>query len=550
MTPPRKPPEKKRVRMSLDKKRAMLACVVRNRDVFEQVVGSLDVDAVAEIGPLYGLLYRLVREHHEAYAALPDVEQLRLEVQAELEADPDAAADFEVEDLQAFIDYAWADPDFDPTEARWASWGVDRVRQFLEERLADRTARELAPGGTLPADFPDLITRIQNEAADLEGLVSRRTSSIFEPGWDKEPLIRVTPTQISFLDSYLCGGTAPGEVYIIMAPYGTCKTLMSVQGCWLAARAAYARTTMADWDGRKGKVFFVSYEAPVAEFRQRILCCGAMVHADRLRKMRGLEDLSTTGHLEPYERKLFAKELARGERVPGERERIEAMIPIVNDHIEVVDMLERGRGTGFVSEIARELTTRCRRGDCYAALVWIDYAVVAARRHIAAGKATMDQLRELLAGMPDRLVKEVAAPLQVPVFLNQQFAAAVQGRAPGVLLHHSDAAESKAIGENAHFCFCVGNPDKDGHCVLACTKHRRGPQMPPRVLKIDGALGRVLDTGGAYVLDESTRTIVSKRDRDIVYGPEVAFGGGGPPPPGPSESSLDGGEEDDEDDEG
>ena len=80
---------------------------------------------------------------------------------------------------------------------------------------------------------------------------------------------------------------------------------------------------------------------------------------------------------------------------------------------------------------------------------------------------------------------------------------------PGASLHHTDSAESKSFAENLDFAFVIGNLNADNMGQIACTKHRRAPNSPPKVIQVDGMFNTVLSRDDMFV-DSRTRAILDK----------------------------------------
>jgi hypothetical protein len=509
---------------------AMMACVIRNRAVFEAVRAQLTVDHLADdIG--HAIVYRLVCDFYDKHHRLPDRDILWADVETTVagSAAEQILTDGEIEGLEEFLEYAFDPTGFSKgdieTATHYVEWGVDRVKAFLKEKIADQVRRKVGTKELVPSDLPGLLTSYNTEVEKVASLTHATVEQPFPEGWDSRTGVAISPLGIDFLDIFLGGGTAPGEVYTLLGPYGSCKTLTAVMGTVQAARKAYARTREAGWNGRRGVAFLVFYEGSVEEFRLRALSFAARIHRKSFERMKSLEDFSSTGDLRDYEKKVFAWKARKGLVIEGEQERARAELPVLNNHVLWLDMTgnnpaRRGVGRGFVTEIAREIDAVCRRDpSIYPAQVWVDYAGAAARRSIAAGDGDYNQLRFLIQDMPLQLNNYIADQWGCPVLVNHQLSGEANSRRAGSPMHHTAAAESKSFGENADFCINLSTMTTDSHVVINCTKHRRYKDLPPMVLKVDGAFCRARLVKGA-VYDEDAREILlpGARDREALVG--------------------------------
>lgn len=494
-----------------EERRAMVAHLVRSEPLFLEVRGILTPDMLRPVEPALAAVYQVVCSYHDEHGELPPADVLRVEL-AKLAGDSVRVLDDDqAEEVDDFLAYAFEEAG-DPASPAVARWAVNKVKQFLEERLAARAREAVAGRDTVAGDLPGLLAELTAQAETIAGLSHSGPglAPVLPDGWDRRPVSRRRPTGLPF-DHFTEGGEAEEEVVGLLAPFGSCKTLLAVSGTYEAAKWAYEQTLRPDWDGRRGLAFYVSFEEGLEGFQDRIVSYSAQVARESLRERADLGSLSTQADpktYQGYERKLFAKALAARGRFPGERERVAAVLPVVNGHVALIDMLAPGKGGGYVEEIRREVEAVCRRANGYPVRVWIDYAGAAAVRYIHAGNASHDHLRHLLKEMPLMLKTRLAKPYKCTVYVNHQLAGDVQDRAPGVALHHKDSAEAKSFAENLDFCFCVGNTTLEGLALLNCSKHRSAAAKPPIVIRVDGSLSRVEDTGGAYVVDPALRQIV------------------------------------------
>lgn len=516
-------------RMGRSTFRNFAICLLRNAEVFREASAQLKPDDLRDIDLGVAVAYRVALDFHAAYSALPDKATLWAGVEEALADDSDFLTSTEIESLQDLVDDAFNPDTFDgdvtAKDSYYEKYGIDQLRRLLKEQLADEIAEKVATDA-VPSALPAMLSGLLAKSESIDSITHFHDDVPFPDGWDVRVGIDVTTTGLSFFDTYLNGGTAPSEAYVLLAPYGSCKTTIAVMGVVEAARAAYRKTLDPGWDGKRGVAFLVSYESPVDELRMRALSYAARIERSSIEAMKSIGDLNGPEEgLKPYEKTLFSALLARKMPVLTERERATAELGLFNNHLRFLEFTgsdaRRGLGAGYVDEIAREISVVCRRLNAYPALVWIDYAGFAVNNYIAAGHADQADRRELLKDFPGRARRQIGAQFGCPVWVNHQLAAAANGWPAWKPMHHTDSEGSKGIGENADFCFCIGNrttTDPKDLVVVNCTKHRRYKPLSPRVLRIEGHLNRVVDTDDAYEIDLGTREIVARADRDRVVG--------------------------------
>ena len=184
----------------------------------------------------------------------------------------------------------------------------------------------------------------------------------FGEDWDKYGGIGIFPTGVPFFDALMNGGHAPGEVYGLLGPYGSCKTTLAMMLCVEACRQAHAIHLST---GECQYVFLVSYEAQLRnELRFRGLSYAAQIHRkslDTMDPVLGLKSLSTAKRLKDYEKKMFHHAIVNDKKVRGEQGRYNAVRPILDKHLIVLDMTgsnshRRGAGGGYVPRSRRPST--------------------------------------------------------------------------------------------------------------------------------------------------------------------------------------------------
>jgi len=506
-------------------KEAMLACVIRNQQVFLIAKDLLTPQHFGVLDAGFALVYTVVTRFFEKYGKLPDYELLRTGLQAEIETGYADLTEKETEALDDFLEYAFDESQSKYDSDSYVKWGVDQIQLYLEEVLAREAQDHISTGDQVAANLTDLFQGLQQKAETFATLTHKGVEVPFPEGWDLSGGVTLASTGVGFLDNYLGGGHAVGEAYVVLGPHGSCKTTLAVMLTVEASRFAWAQTRKSDWDGRVGVAIHVSYEAPKAELRLRSLSYAARIRRSSVERMgpKGLAALGTSEDLRAYEKQMFRRQLAVGSPVLGEQERARIAVTQMNRYVLMLDFTgtdpdNTSAGAGLVEEIVRTITAETRRRpEIYPTCIVIDYVGAAVKNYIAAGYGSNDEKRHLLDDFPLKARRQLAGRWQCPVWIFHQLSGAANSRSPGAKLSRTDAAECKTIAENADFCFIVGNKSEDNLCVFHCDKERRRPPMPDTIIRVQGAMNRVLDTSGRYTIDARGK-LISVDDATRVSG--------------------------------
>ncbi len=402
------------------------------------------------------------------------------------------------------------------------------LRQYLEDRLIADLRRDMGNSAFTPVS-PSRLLQVYAETASAIATIQPSANPLpFPPGWADDGSSRIEKVplgQVDF-DDFLSDGLGCGEVLGLLAPHGTCKTLLAIQfGCDWAIAQADAWEATAARQSVAPCVYVFAYEGSVAEMRTRAICHTGEIDKDRLELGDPAENLNRT-HLLPYERDLFADRLRRGESIPSERDRSLTAKRKLNRNFRVIDMTGNdpenpGRGWGMVDEIAAiiqaDIEFYRRQGmELRIGGVIVDYAGAAVERYIdMAPKVSRDHFRNLLGKFPMHFKSKVAQAFNCPGIINHQLNADANALAPGALPKGTDSAECRTFRENLDFAIVLSNPTSQNLVTAGLDKKRRGPSRPPRVLEIDGRFGTVRTTNGEYVYDAEHRRIV---DRESLRG--------------------------------
>ena len=514
-----------RSRLTAREVRRCLSLLCNSEELFSLLYERLEV-RYFEGYELYHTLYRVVLDYYTVHLELPGPGVIWAECEAELDKMPGHFTDSETEELDSLLhdiynnpDRVWSGVVEDRQQIRWA---IDKVREFIEERLVSEHLTALS-ADLLPEDLPDVLSNVQRHVDDIRNISSNTGVELtFSGDWDKAASRAIRTTGLSYLDDFMGGGHAPGEVYGILAPYGTCKTTLATMLTCNDARYAQQSRDPQEADSY-GLSVLVSYEAPKQpELLQRFLMYMAQVRRDSLESM-GSDGLASLGQdagkPRPYEKDLFYQHLQDQMFMP-EVERVAQCVDVLNQHSLVLDMTgadpdNRQAGGGGIKEIRQRIHAELvKRGpECYITSVVVDYVGALVKRQLADANLDNSELRHHITQLPLFATTLLAKEFSCPVWLVHQLSGQANSMLkPGAALHHTDSAESKSFGENLDFAFVLGNLNSDNMGQIACTKHRRSGELPPKVIQVDGMFNTVLARDDMF-MDTSSRLIV---DRDTA----------------------------------
>jgi len=413
---------------------------------------------------------------------------------------------------------------FDSDKGIDALLGETLLADFLREKeIADKLA-DLAN-----ASASHVSTSLGRELEMLRLRDSTLSSMGKSSGQDVIPNdfefadIKIEKTGVDFVDMYMNGGDAPGEVYGIAGAFGSGKTSLAVQLAFEKAQVFHEAHADTGEDLRYSHIFL--YEGTTDEIRRRLITYAGKIHKDSIQHLGDWSHLSTRGELKPYEEEYFRKLIEdRGvSEIPGEYERLIGVRRVLNRNIRVHDFTgsedEDGRvyGYGYVEEIASSLRREIEEGKKPGA-VFIDYVNIACRQHISArGLSEKDHLRHLAGSFGNMCRQLIAVPFMCTVYLFQQLNYQANSRGFGSTISIGDMAEAKNFGENLVFLFAMGPMHRESNTFqFFCVKTRRAPGISkPLLINFKGHLG-VMELDKSHVISPSIGTPVSKDDLQIV----------------------------------
>ena len=513
----------------------MMAILLRNREAFEVAQTRLQNEHFAPQHRRYGLAWSVARDHYLETGELPVAEVLCGEIERRTHADMLGLSDEELAQLDEFVTRAYSE---DVLPARS---GLIYLRNYLNQALAARLRDEMGAGIEVPQDVFGLLNTYTSRADTIRSLTAQSASDPFPDDWTiNEETFNVQSTGIGFLDEQLGGGLGRGEVTGILGPYGSCKTTLGIQITTSMAQQALAEHT-SNPQNPLAFSYYLFWEGTTDQVRLRALSCAGWL--DRTLMAAGrISQLSPAGMaLKPYEQELFRNELAAGQPVLCEQDRLAYARAELNRNWRCIcmngsDPSNPGGGAGLVDEIvslmrAEENRYREREGGFRIGVIVVDYVGAAIRRHCdAKGLDPTKYTRMLIKDFVDHSARKLAIPLNCSVVLMHQLSGAANDGKPGTVARGSDAAECKSFEENLDFGFVLGKPMNDpsnsNHGKLSairCSKHRRTPgtEEPP-VFRISNYVARVEETGNRYRYEPGMNRIVDRHDSQMIHGHQPA----------------------------
>lgn len=400
----------------------------------------------------------------------------------------------------------------------------DLLRRFLHERSVARPiARVLSHnrGNSYPRELMQILDQAQQQSLRIEGIRSMPVGGLMpQRGAALPPPMQFTPTGLSFIDSYIKGQRA-GDCNGLLGVFGSGKTSMGSQLAMENAQNYYNKHLQTG--ETPGLSIFLSYEEPQSKVEKRLWAYAARIRRDKLESMENWDVLTGPNNIEPYERQLSSA--GADGVIYCEQERWDIAMQWYNKCFRLFDMSGSedfpGVGAGYVSEAAAMLTRLSETLQQPIRSVTIDYAGLVCRRYMQANNIGEERTRYYLSGIGDQIRREIAEKHQCTVWLLHQFNGDQNKRSATTLLHHSDAAESKAFAENLAVCGCLGVEDKATGCRLlnwSKVRYYQDRSQSAPTLQIDGRFGCMVDVSSRFVPDERSGSFVDPSARQALEG--------------------------------
>jgi hypothetical protein len=515
-----KAPEERRAQLDAVKLDEMMAIVIQNEEAYDAVSEILTIKHARRISEGHALVWKKVRAYRKTHGELPAKGSLVADLNNALGENPDALTDDEKQEVDDFIQYAYdvAEHGKDITKSRaHVRVATETCRQFLEEETIHDLREMVIRDGSLPTDLPGVLQQKQAELDIIGSLTNGELEKPFPLGWDTREHIRLFTTGCSSLNDLTGGGWRGGEVILFMGPYGSCKTTMVVDSCanlisYAAQEVIEGRTQKRGDKPMTPVVVLMFTEGEKQDYRLRLLANLAKIPWQRLLRMHDLNELckipKKVGCTEEtkYELAKFAQHKAnKGKGFFPEYERVQIAIDLCNKYLVLLDCTNSEDnphpiGSGGIDELANVVAGHFRKNkNTYPLAFWLDHASALVDRMAEAGGETIDKIMHLiLKRIPRQCKDRLAKKWKAPVGIIHQLSGEANSRSIMAELSHSDAAGSKQIGEYVDFAIITNKPDNEQMARMKCTKHRREPPNPQRVVHVDGAFQRLTDITADY----------------------------------------------------
>ena len=500
-----------------------VSTILRSKQMFKFAATRLTVAVFLQKEAGYATLWECLLQFYQENKRLPTLTQITAELEARVHSNPELMTEEQLGEVDELLQRAYETPR--------KEFSLKLAKQYLGRWLEERLFRQLRSDieqGPAPALLPAILERTAKELRSVHAVSTAGLTGPFPVmDSDEEQLAALeqsqnlmkVPTGLEFLDPFLGGGQAPGEVYGAMGPIAGGKTTLGVMLSGSVARNLYAEYIVAGQQGPMPVIYMVYWEEPLISVRARLLSYIAGVPKEDMEEF-CLSKLSTSADettYKDYELRRYSSLLALGERPPGERERILHAIRISNACLVPIDF------TGAKQELAAfapQMTAgllatieadQQERGNPGIAMVIADHAHAAAVQHCSnKGLDPSKHMPHLLSQMPLDLKTQLAGPFKCPVWLFHQLKAASNSQSAGVVPSSADAMWAKNFAEFCDFCIVMGTKNKDDLMLIANGKPRRTGQIPPRIIHLDGRFATMHDRSSDFVLDG--KKIVEKSD--------------------------------------
>lgn len=504
--------------LSPEMRSRVLGYILRRYDLFLQAKDLLTIHHF-DTEPELAALWSIVLDYHEQHNRLPGEEILLVEL-FERRRDSltlPASAIQRAVDMLAHV-FALDESKID------VAWAAARLQHLLYDHLATETTRAITTLYGVPTDGAGWAEKIYSQSQLIAGVTTGTPPSIFgsedenDTSWMVQPKI-IEPTGVGFVDHYLDGGPARGEVHLVLGPTGSCKTRLVTQLVETEIRAMAAQAR-AQPDAPPGVSVYAHYELKGPEVMQRFLSCAASVPLKTLERASSLGCYSTSQSLKDYERTLFQREISAGLPVLGEQERLKAAREILRRHLVTFDMTGSDNlsvGTRGHDELIGRVRSYFKAHPTFRpATIVVDYIGAMVERQInAEGRDDRDR-RNLVGRMPLHLRNLMAVPLDCKVWVLQQVASAQSSMPVTTLPKRSDAADAKNLADNCDSCLVLSNPNAQNLCLIANDKPRRTGRYEPKILHIHPVYSWVEDVSEQYQTEARSKSILSKEEARML----------------------------------
>ena len=515
-----------KLRPALDnkKKEEMLAILIRNQVAFEAVHDIVELQHIRDIGEGHALVWQTVVSLYETDRELPPLGRLLNEVHQAISAKPGLITQEEAATVDNFIDYAFDDTEHGKDLSKseiYAKAAIVTCRRFLQEYVSFSYKENAYKDGKIPADPLEALEEYKNKLEVIGSLTDVSLDLAYPEGWDTRERVRLFSSGATILDVFMGEGWRGGEVLLFMAPFGSCKTLLTCHAIASTIKHCDSeyRKAIRVWKKRCKKkpelkhprrpmVVLIFTEGTKSDYRVRVMSNLAKVPWKTLAQMESVDNLSEElagqGEDTAYELHEFSK--SSDDSFLTEQERVLGGAKMANEHLLLIDCTDsdptqKPIGKGGISEISNIVAGYFRANpNSYPVAFWLDHASALADRICEAIEGNTDNslLRQTLKRIPRQCRDKLGIPYNAPVAVMHQLSGEANARSSTAKMHHTDGADAKSIAEYVDFAIVGGAPNNESLMVLSCTKHRREPPRALRIAQLDGRFNRVTDASDDY----------------------------------------------------
>jgi len=392
---------------------------------------------------------------------------------------------------------------------------IDVMQQFLIQRQVDTPLRTAL--GAMPNDqvgqLPVVLHRAAEDVARIQSLGVADPRSVIPASWDASAR-PVIPCGVDMIDHRMNGGSEAGETHVLLGPTGVGKTTLATDIVVSAGKRFHAEAVQG---GALKAAIYISYEDIFESMSKRVIANAASIKRSNLDAMTSYHDLSRTGHVHAYERRLPG---GNDVNPPGEYERLMAAKQWTDTHVQGLDFSGCHtpgapiRGFGGLNEVRYAVDALADHTQVRPGLIMLDYAGLCVNRSLQRSSGDVARLQFMaLRDFVARCTDTLTAKFQCPIWVLHQIKGAKVGGSPTAELDHSDAEGCSSFAANAWFAFVLSNKDKKTNtCLLRCTKSRRAESQADAICYINGDFCKLDDASHRFKIDKVTRRIVPNGD--------------------------------------
>lgn len=509
----------------------MFVCFAHNHAFFADAQGLIQeihfLPAEEPLKYLWRALCKVIPEYGGVTYA-----NLRLTYEQFLREDPNvmlspSALDIIFRPDDSGLLWSVANPPPDITAAANIETARALLRKFSYERsIVAPTRRMVQPGfaGGIPANLGEFFKAIEHQHNRIM-TVDRLPIANVAPDMTQplQQAFEFKQTGVSFVDEPL-GGQRVGDVCGLLGPTGGGKTTLAGHMAIASARQCWSDAMRG---GPREATVFITVEEEAKKLLPRLWSTAFQIPRDKLERMTDFSALTTRETLQEYERRLAQAGNVNNGEILSETERFACGMVWLKEHFILLDLsgsdANPNAGYGYIDEISSYLARIQQQLQIGYRSVYLDYAGLSVERHMQAeGLMNNDKVyRNLLKSFGDEFRRKVSERYKTTSWILHQLKGDVGKAKPTVLMHHTDAGESKDFAVNMAVCGCLGTADPQTGCRRlnwSKVRFRANEQIAPATLRIHDQFAMMEDVSSLYLADEHSRQFISREDAREIGG--------------------------------